>query len=82
MNTSRGQLIDEEALIQALNEQNVAGAALDVFEKEPLPEKSPLRHFDNCIFGCHNSSNTKEAVLRVNELAIRNLIEGLDTGKP
>ena len=79
VNTSRGPLIDEGALIQALAEQKVAGAALDVFEKEPLPENSPLRYFDTCIFGCHNSSNTREAVARVNELTIKNLIDGLKT---
>lgn len=77
INTARGPLVDEGALVQALQEGKVAGAALDVFEDEPLPADSPLRQFDNCIFGTHNSSNTLEAVMRVNELAIRNLLDGL-----
>ena len=79
VNTARGALIDEVALVQALREGKVAGAALDVFEQEPLPQNSPLREFDNCIFGTHNSSNTFEAVMRVNELAIRNLLDGLES---
>lgn len=82
VNTSRGALVDEAALIQALHQGKVAGTALDVFESEPLPLDSPLRQFDNCIFGTHNSSNTAEAVLRVNELVIRNLLEGLRTTRP
>jgi len=82
VNTARGPLIDEAALIQALEKGRVAGAALDVFEKEPLPLDSPLRRFDNCIFGTHNSSNTTEAVMRVNEIAIRNLLEGLEDAAP
>ncbi len=77
VNTARGALIDETALAAALREGRVAGAALDVFEKEPLPLDSPLREFDNCIFGTHNSSNTVEAVQRVNRLAIDNLLEQL-----
>ena len=77
VNTARGALIDETALAAALREGRVAGAALDVFEKEPLPPDSPLRGFDNCIFGTHNSSNTVEAVQRVNRLAINNLLEHL-----
>jgi D-3-phosphoglycerate dehydrogenase len=79
INTARGQLIDEEALIQALRSGKVAGAALDVFEEEPLPADSPLREFDTCIFGTHNSSNTVEAVKRVNERAIQLLLEGLES---
>ncbi len=82
INTARGALIDEAALVQALREGKVAGAALDVFEQEPLPLDSPLREFDNCIFGTHNSSNTMEAVMRVNEITIRNLLDGLEDAAP
>lgn len=82
INTARGALIDEAALVQALREGKVAGAALDVFEQEPLPSDSPLRQFDNCIFGTHNSSNTSEAVMRVNDITIRNLLEGLEGAAP
>lgn len=77
VNVARGPLVHEEALIAALSEGKVAGAALDVFEVEPLPAESPLRQFDECIFGTHNGSHTKEAVSRVNELAIQNLLSGL-----
>lgn len=77
VNAARGPLIDEKALVQALQNGKVAGVALDVVEEEPLPLDSPLRPFDNCIFGTHNASNTHEAVMRVNELAINNLLEAL-----
>jgi D-3-phosphoglycerate dehydrogenase / 2-oxoglutarate reductase len=77
VNVARGPLIDEAALAIALESGKVAGAALDVFEVEPLPMDSPLRQFEQCIFGTHNSSHTREAVLRVNQLAIHNLLVGL-----
>lgn len=77
VNAARGRLIDQGALVESLRSGKVAGAALDVFEEEPLPLDDPLRQFDNCIFGSHNGSNTHEAVLRVNERAIGNLITGL-----
>ncbi|MEG4857836.1 phosphoglycerate dehydrogenase [Microcoleus sp. K1-B6] len=77
VNVARGPLIDESALVAALDSGKVAGAALDVLEVEPLPIESPLRQFDQCIFGTHNGSHTQDAVLRVNELAINNLLLGL-----
>lgn len=77
VNVARGALVDEAALAQALAGGRLAGAALDVFEEEPLPAGSPLRHFESCVFGSHNGSNTEQGVLRASELAVENLIEGL-----
>ena len=53
VNTSRGPLIDEEALISVLKEKNIAGAALDVFDIEPLPEGHELRKLDNVLLSPH-----------------------------
>ena len=78
INTARGGLIDEPALVAALASRHVAAAALDVFEVEPLPPDSALRTFDNVILGAHNSSNTREAVHRTSLLAIENLVRGLE----
>jgi D-3-phosphoglycerate dehydrogenase len=77
INTGRGALINESALIQALEQNKMGGVALDVFENEPLKLDNPLHKFDNCIFGTHNASNTLEAVMRVNEMAINNLWQHL-----
>jgi D-3-phosphoglycerate dehydrogenase / 2-oxoglutarate reductase len=77
VNTARGPLIDEAALVRALESGQVAGAALDVFEDEPLAASSPLRRFESVILGAHNSSNTAEAARRVNDLAVRNLLDAL-----
>lgn len=70
INVGRGPLIDEVALVEALKSGKVAAAGLDVFEIEPLPVDSQLRQFEQCIFGTHNGSNTKEAVLRASYKAI------------
>jgi D-3-phosphoglycerate dehydrogenase / 2-oxoglutarate reductase len=78
INTARGGLIDESALIAALASGQVGAAALDVYEVEPLPADSPLRGFAQVILGSHNSSNTVEAGHRTSERAIDNLIRGLD----
>lgn len=77
INTARGPLVDEAALSVALGSGRLAGAALDVFEEEPLPLSSPLRAHPNAILGSHNASNTEEAVQRVNERAVENLLRGL-----
>lgn len=70
INVSRGPVIDEAALIEALQSGQVSSAALDVFEEEPLPISSPLRQFPRCIFGTHNGSNTLQAVDRTSHRAI------------
>jgi D-3-phosphoglycerate dehydrogenase len=77
VNTSRGGLVDQAALVEALRSGSIAGAALDVFETEPLPPDDPLRAFEGLVFGSHNGSNTVEAVARVNEMAVANLIGAL-----
>ncbi|MDP3712997.1 MAG: phosphoglycerate dehydrogenase [Mycobacteriales bacterium] len=77
INTGRGPLIDELALVEALRSGQVGGAALDVFETEPLPSDSPLRDLPRVILGSHNGSNTAEGVARVSARAVDNLLAGL-----
>jgi len=77
VNVGRGPLIEESALISGLESGRVGAAALDVFEEEPLMPNSPLRAFDRCVFGSHNSSNTVEAVHRTSLRAIELLFERL-----
>ncbi|MFC2156813.1 phosphoglycerate dehydrogenase [Acidobacteriota bacterium] len=77
INTARGPVIDEPALSEALGTFQIAGAALDVFEEEPLPEDSPLRRMDNCFFSPHNANSSPEVFKIVHDLSIANLLEGL-----
>jgi len=81
VNVSRGPVIRESALIEALESGLVHSAALDVFEVEPLPAVSRLRDFENCIFGSHNGSNTVDAVRRVSRLAIEKIAGFFDDGR-
>lgn len=77
INTSRGTVVDEKALITALKARRLAGAALDVFEVEPLPLDSPLLEMDNVLIAPHNSNSSRAAWERVHWNTIRNLLEGL-----
>jgi len=78
INLARGPLIDEHALIEALVGRRIAGAALDVFEQEPLPENSPLKNMSNVMLAPHNSNSSPSAWLKVHENTIRNLFEVLE----
>jgi len=70
VNVSRGPIIDENALIAGIESGKVRSVGLDVFEVEPLPTESKLRSYDKAIFGTHNGSNTKDAVIRASHKAI------------
>jgi D-3-phosphoglycerate dehydrogenase len=74
VNISRGGLVDESALHEALKSGHLAGAALEVMEQEPLPAASSLRQLDTVIFGCHNASNTEEGIRRATAKAIELLM--------
>ena len=76
-NTSRGPVIDESALIEALQNKTIAGAGLDVFEIEPLSTDSPLCHMSNVVLSPHNGFNTVEAENYVHNNTIKNLVNGL-----
>lgn len=73
VNVARGPIIDEPALIAAIEHGVVHSAALDVFEEEPLPLSSVLHKYERCIFGSHNASNTVDAVDRTSRIAIEKL---------
>lgn len=75
INTSRGNIVDEAALVKALREKKIAGAALDVFEKEPY--QGPLTELDNVILTAHIGSYAREARVKMEGEAVENLIRGL-----
>jgi D-3-phosphoglycerate dehydrogenase len=77
VNTARGPIVDEKALVAALSSGQVGGAALDVFEYEPLPKDSPLLKMDNVMLAPHNSNSSPTAWERIHWNTIRNLVEGL-----
>ena len=77
LNTARGPIVEEKALIEALQAKRLGGAALDVFEVEPLPVDSPLLKMDNVMLAPHNSNSSPAAWERVHWNTIKNLLEGL-----
>lgn len=77
INTSRGPVVDEAVLVEALQLGEIAGAALDVFEVEPLPPASPLRQMENCLLAPHNSNSDLACRRRVHEATIVSLLNGL-----
>lgn len=83
INTSRGPVVDETALAEALQAKQIGAAALDVFETEPLPAESPLRTMDNVMLAPHNSNFSPMACERIHWNTIKNCLEplGYDVSK-
>jgi D-3-phosphoglycerate dehydrogenase len=82
VNTSRGSVIDEKALCNALEKKVINSAGLDVFETEPPEEKSPLRRLDNVILSDHTGYYSEESLVELKTKAARNVAEVLKGGKP
>jgi glyoxylate reductase len=81
INTSRGQVIDERSLIKALKNKWIAGAALDVFESEPLKANSPLMKMENAVLLPHIGSATYQVRSKMSEIAAQNIIKILQGRK-
>ena len=75
INTSRGQVVDEKSLIKALKNRWIAGAALDVFAREPLRTNSPLIRMENVVLLPHIGSATYQVRSKMSQIAAHNIIE-------
>lgn len=82
INTARGAVVDEPALVDALRHRRIAGAALDVFEQEPLALDSPLRGMEQVLLAAHNANSSPAAWERVHRNTLRNLLRGLGIEAP
>lgn len=77
INTARGPIIDEKALIEALEKGVIAGAALDVAEEEPISIDSPLLYMDNVIITPHSAWYSEEAMVELRQKAAKNIVQVL-----
>lgn len=82
VNTARGGIIDEAALHAALVSGQAGGAALDVFEQEPMPPDHPLLDLSNVVVAPHMAGNTAEALDRMSRTAIANILAAFDGAPP
>jgi glyoxylate reductase len=82
INNSRGPVVDEKALYEALKEGRIAGVGLDVFEQEPTPLDNPLLKFDNVVVAPHISSASYETRSRMAEMVADNLVAFFEGKKP
>lgn len=77
VNTSRGPVVDQEALIRALREKWIGGAALDVVTEEPLPPSSPLRDFDQVILTPHTGADSVDSMKHVRRSVVESVSAAL-----
>jgi phosphoglycerate dehydrogenase-like enzyme len=82
VNTARGELVDEPALIAALRSGHLAGAALDTYAVEPLPPTSELRRMAQVLLSPHVAGQTREALLRVGLAAVQAILDEFDGRRP
>lgn len=82
INTARGKIVNEKDLIIALNKKIIAGAALDVYESEPISKKNPLTKIQNVVLAPHIGSSTKETRTKMAEITVKNLNLGLEGKSP
>lgn len=82
INTARGPLVDEAALVRALHDGTIAGAALDVFVEEPLPDSHPLRTAPNVLLSPHQSSFGRETGERVSLASAQAIVDLMQGRKP
>ncbi|MFV3380468.1 2-hydroxyacid dehydrogenase [Pseudomonas sp. NY15354] len=82
VNISRGRVLDESAVLQALRERRIRGAGLDVFVQEPLPANSPLLQLDNLVVTPHIGSATEETREAMARCAVDNLLAALAGERP
>ena len=80
INTARGSIVDEAALIRALEDHQIAGAGLDVLEKEPVDPENPLLYMDNVLTAPHIGGMTREAAVRAS-LTCAKAIDDYFSGK-
>ena len=81
INVSRGPVVDEAAIVEALQQRRIRGAALDVFDKQPLAPDHPLLALDNVVLTPHQGGLTIEAVERTSEVAANETVRLLN-GEP
>jgi glyoxylate reductase len=82
INTARGKIVNEKDLITALNKKIIAGAALDVYELEPISKKHPFTKIQNIVLAPHIGSSTKETRVKMAEITIKNLNLGMNGESP
>ena len=82
INTARGTIVDEAALIEALQKKQIAGAAIDVYDPEPPCPGNPLLHMENVIVTPHFSAMTEESLYNMATMVAQGVLDVLEGRQP